>query len=233
MSEAIRIVLADDHEVVRQGIRALLEAQADFEVVGEASDGLQVADLVEREKPHVLVVDLMMPGLGGLDVARKVRRRSPKTRIVVLSMHASVPYVYEAMRIGVTGYVVKDAGASELVGAIREAAAGRRRLGPPLSEEMIEAYARKAEDTSIDLHETLTAREREILHLAAEGMSSADIARRLGISPRTAETHRANVMRKLGVRNRADLIRYALSRGIVPLESQARRAPRRRSPPGV
>jgi two-component system, NarL family, response regulator NreC len=212
------IVLADDHHVVRQGLRALLESEPEISIVGEAADGLEAADLVERFKPDVLVVDLVMPGLGGLEVTRQVGRRSPRTRVVVLSMHANEGYVLEALRNGATAYVLKQCTATELVRAVREAAVGRRYLSPPLSERAIEAYLRRAEATDLDPYETLTSREREVLHLAAEGLSNPDIASRLYVSPRTVEVHRGNLMRKLGLHNQAELIRYAIRRGIVPLE---------------
>lgn len=212
------ILLADDHHVVRQGLRALLEGEPGFSIVGEASDGLEAADLVERLKPDILIVDLMMPGLNGLEVTRQVGRRSPDTRVILLSMHANEAYVLEALRNGATAYVLKDCTAAELVSAVREVEAGRRYLSPPLSERAIESYLQKAEAATLDIYNTLTAREREVLQLAAEGHSNSDISARLFISPRTVEIHRANLMRKLGLRNQTDLIRFALRRGIVPLE---------------
>lgn len=220
MGKTTTIVLADDHQVVRQGLRLLLDAEPDFTVVGEAADGLQAVDLSERLTPNVLVVDLVMPGLGGLDVTRRCRQRSPKTRVVVLSMYASDAYVIEALRSGASAYVLKGSSAAELVLAIREAAEGRRYLSSPLSEKAIETYVREASDTHLDLYQSLTLREREVLHLAAEGLSSAAIAERLGISPRTAETHRTHVMGKLGLHSRTDLIRYALKRGLLPAEPE-------------
>lgn len=216
---AIRIVLADDHHVVREGLRALLETEPDFSIVGEAADGLATVDLVERLKPDVLVTDLMMPALSGLEVARQVALRSPTTRVVILSMYANEPYVLEALRNGAAGYVLKDSTGADLVQAVRQVLTGDRYLSPPLSARAIEAYVQKAEAGSLDIYETLTTREREILHLAAQGCSNAEVATRLSISPRTAETHRANMMRKLGLRTQADLIRYALRRGILPPEN--------------
>jgi len=209
------IVLADDHHVVRQGLRALLEAEPGFRLVGEAGDGLETVQLVERLHPDVLVLDLMMPGLNGLEVTLQVGKRSPQTRVVILSMHANEAYVLEALRNGAAGYVLKDASAAELVQAVREVAAGRRYLSSPLSERAIEAYVGKDQETTLDRYETLTTREREVLHLVAEGHTNAEIAARLSISPRTAETHRANMMRKLGLQTQTDLIRYALRRGII------------------
>jgi len=215
---AISILLADDHQVVRQGLRALLEAEPDFCLIGEAGDGLETVQLAERLKPDVLIVDLMMPGLNGLEVTRQVRQRSPQCRVVILSMHSNEAYVLEALRNGAAGYVLKDSSAADLVQAVREVAAGRRYLSPPLSERAIETYIQKAEATTLDPYETLTTREREVLHLAAEGRTNAEIAAQLSISPRTAETHRANLMRKLGLRTQTDLIRYALRRGVLPME---------------
>jgi len=209
------IVLADDHQIVRQGLRALLECEPGFAVTGEARDGIEAAEAVDRLKPDVLVLDLMMPGLGGLEVIRQVRRRSPRTRIVVLSMHAGEGYVFEALQGGAAAYVLKNASAAELATAVREVVAGRRYLSHPLSERAIEAYAAKTRGGTLDVYDTLTAREREVLQLAAEGHGNPEIATRLGISVRTTETHRANLMRKLGLRNQTELVRYALSRGIA------------------
>jgi two-component system, NarL family, response regulator NreC len=211
-----RIVLAEDHGVVRQGLRALLEKEPGFTVVGEASDGLQVADLVERTRPDVLVLDLVLPGLGGLDVAREVARRSSRTRIVILSMHASEAFVVQAFRSGASAYVLKDSSAAELVRAIGEVLAGRRHLSPPLSDKAIEVYVARAKEGEVDVYERLTTRERQVLHLTAEGLSNPAIGERLGISPRTAQTHRAHVMEKLGLRTRRDLIVYAVTRGLFP-----------------
>jgi DNA-binding NarL/FixJ family response regulator len=212
------IVLADDHHVVRQGLRSLLEAEPDFSVVGETGDGVEAAQLVERLQPDVLVLDLMMPGLNGLEVTRQVSQRSPRTRVVILSMHADEAHVLEGLRAGAVAYVLKESTSAELVRAIREAVAGRRYLSPPLSERAIEVYMQKVESTVLDPYETLTAREREVLHLVAEGYTNAEIADRLFISRRTVETHRANLMRKLGLRTQTDLISYALRRGILPME---------------
>jgi two-component system, NarL family, response regulator NreC len=220
----IRILLADDHRVVREGFRALLESEPDFEIVAETGDGLEAVRLVEQHKPQVLVVDLMMPGLNGLEVARQISQRVSRTRIVVLSMHANEAYVLEALKNGASAYVLKDASAAELVRAVREALAGRRYLSAPLSEPAIESYIQRAKTSdSLDLYDTLTNREREVFQLAAEGHTNGEIASRLFISPRTVETHRANVMHKLGLRSQTDLVRYALQRGILPMEASLKR----------
>jgi len=212
------IVLADDHPIVRQGLRALLDAEPGFSVIGEAAEGKAVIKMVERLKPNVLVADVMMPGLTGLEVTRQVRRRAPQTQVLILSMYANEDYVLAALRIGVAGYVLKGASTAELVQAVREVGAGRRFLSPPLTEHAIEAYLQKAQAAPPDRYEMLTTREREVLHLAAEGSTQSEIAARLGISPRTAETHRANLMRKLKLKTQTDLVHYAFQRRILSLD---------------
>ena len=213
------IVLADDHTIVRQGLRLLLEAEPDFSVVGEASDGLEVAGLVDRLRPDVLVLDLMMPGVSGLEVTRNVCQQFPETSVVILSMHADESYVLAALKNGAAAYVLKDAGAEDLLQAVREVVQGRRYLSSPFSQVGIDTYTKRAESTPLDVYDTLTSREREVLHLTAEGYSSTDVSGVLSISPRTAEAHRANLMRKLGFHSQADLIRYALRRGIISIEA--------------
>ena len=212
------IVIAEDHHVVRDGLRALLAAQKDFSLVGEAADGLAAAQLVEKLKPDVLVLDLTLPRLHGLEVARQVKKSSPKTRVLILSMHANEAYVLEALRNDAAGYLLKDSTGAELVRAVRDVVAGRRYLSGSLSELAIQAYIqRKTTDTAQDMYEALTDREREVLHLAAEGLNNPDSAEKLFISPRTAETHRANVMRKLNFKTQTDLVRFAIRRGILPM----------------
>jgi len=212
------VVLADDHPVVRQGLRSLLEAEGDFEVVGVAENGLDAVRQVERLKPHVLVVDLMMPGMNGLEVARQLTESASHTRVIVLTMYANDAYLQEALRGGAAGYVLKDSSDSELIDAVRTVAAGRRYLSAALAERAIDEYAERAKQSGAAQHEALSAREREILQLVAEGHPSSEIGARLHMSPRTVETHRASLMRKLGLRTRTDLLRYAFRHGILPLE---------------
>ncbi len=212
---SITILLADDHIVVRQGLRSLLEAQPDFEVVGEAKDGLETLQQVEALHPQVLVLDLVMPGMSGLEVVRQVHKQ---TRVIILSMHSNEAYVVEALRNGAYGYVLKDATAGELTDAIRSVVNGQRFLSAPFSEIGIEAYLRRGRTGPLDPYETLTAREREVLTLAASGFSNPEIASKLTISPRTAEIHRANMMHKLNLHTQTELVRYALRRGLVTLE---------------
>ena len=212
------LLLADDHQIVRQGLRVLFSAEPDLTVIGEAADGLETVALVERLQPNVLVLDLMMPGLNGLEVTRRVSQTGQPTRTLILSMHDNEAYVLEALRNGAAGYVLKDSPMTVLVQAVREIAAGRRFLSPTLSERAIAAYVHKAEATPLDPYETLTSREREVLHLAAEGLNNNEIGGRLFVSPRTVETHRANLMHKLGLKTQTDLIRFALVRGLLPLD---------------
>ncbi|HEY6140314.1 MAG TPA: response regulator transcription factor [Thermoanaerobaculia bacterium] len=211
-------MLADDHQVVREGLRRLLEGEPDFAVVGEVADGLAVSPLVKRLRPRVVVTDLMMPGIGGIEVTRQIRRHSPETRVVILSMHVAESFVLEALKGGAAAFVPKDAPGSELLRAVREAAAGRRYLSPPLSDTLIDALLEGKERPADPLLE-LTDREREVLHLSARGLTSKEIAQRLALSPRTAESHRANLMRKLGLKHQTDLVRFALQHGILPTDS--------------
>ncbi len=200
---------------MRQGLRALLSGQPDISVVGEASDGPEATQMVELLRPDVLVVDMMMGGMNGIEVTRYVRKASPKTCVVVLSMHADEGYVLESLRAGAMAYVLKDSIADELLHAMREAVLGRRYLSHPLSEQAIEGYLQKEEGTALKPHERLTVREREVLHMLAQGLNNEDIAARLSVSRRTVEAHRAHVMRKLGVHNQVQLLRYAIQAGIT------------------
>ena len=212
------LVLADDHPVVRQGLRALLEAEEEFAVIGEEADGLAVVDVVDRLRPDVLLLDVRMPGLTGLEITRQITQRGLKTRVLILSMHDNEIFVREALRHGASGYVLKDASPAEMLEAVRTVRSGRRYLSRALADRAIAAYAHQADTSPADPYETLTTREREILQLAAESSSLGEIGARLGISPRTVETHRAHLMAKLGLQSQADLIRYAVRRGILPLD---------------
>jgi len=220
MSDAkkITIVLVDDHRIVREGLHALLEAEADFDVIGEAGDGLSALELVRKLNPNVLVLDLMMPGLNGLEVARQLSKQTPLTKIIILSMYDDEGFVLEALSNGVSAYVLKDAGSPDLVQAIREVKDGHRYLSPTLTDRAIEVYEQMTKAGTMDKYDTLTTREREVLQLSAEGHTNSEIANRLGISVRTAETHRSKLMHKLGVHSQADLTRYALRRGIISIE---------------
>jgi DNA-binding NarL/FixJ family response regulator len=213
----ITVVLVDDHPIVRQGLRSLLEGGDDCRVLGEAADGLTAMDLITQQQPDVAIVDVQLPDLNGLEVARRARERAPRTRVVMLSMYADEPYVLDALRYGAVGYVLKAAATTDLIAAVHAAVAGRRFLSAPLNERAIDAYARRASESErpLDRYELLTAREREVLQLAAQGLSNAEVGERLSISPRTAETHRANLLRKLGLQTQTELVRFAVGRGLI------------------
>ena len=214
----IRILLAEDHHLVRQGLRAILEAEPGLEVVAETSDGVTALEAVLSLRPHVLVVDIFMPRMGGLEVTRRVAREAPSTHVVVLSMHANEAYLSEALEGGAYAYVLKCSQSQDLIAAVRAAASGHRYLSPPLSESRLEEFRRKVRSRPSDAYETLTGREVQVLHWAASGLSNSEVAFRLSISPRTAEKHRANMMRKLNLGTQTDLVRYAVARGLTPIE---------------
>ena len=211
----ISVTLADDHPVVSRGLQTLLEREPDFSIVGVAANGLETVRLTERLKPDVLVLDLMMPGLSGLEVLRILRERSPRTRIVILSMYGSSAFIAQALQNGAIGYVLKGCTEENLVRAVREAAAGRRFLSPPVTEIAINAYIEQSKTGLFDPHETLTPRQREVLQMVAEGKTNAEIAARLNISQRTVENHRAALMQRLGLQNQTELIRHAIRRGLI------------------
>jgi two-component system, NarL family, response regulator NreC len=213
-----QILLVDDHQVVREGLRAVLQAQADFRLIGESEDGSDAIRKVQQLRPDVLVLDLVLRGVQGLEVLRQVHKESPRTRVVVLSMHSDLAYVLEALHNGAAAYVLKSAPSSEVVQAIREAMAGNRYLAPPLSEEEVDAYERQLGGGKMDLYETLTTREREVCQLAAQGFTNNEIADKLCIGRRTVETHRASMMHKLSLKNQAELVQFAMRRGLVPQE---------------
>lgn len=210
------ILLAEDHQLVRESLRLLLEAQPDFKVIAETGDGLEALRLTEKHQPDVLIADMMMPGLSGLEAARGTKRVSPATRVIILSMHDTESYVVEALQAGAAGYVLKKSSSQELIFAIRQALAGNLYLSPSLNERAIQTYMqRSVESRGDDPYESLTAREREVFQLAAEGSSNPQIAERLSLSARTVEMHRANLMRKLGLKSQTDLVKYAVKRGMV------------------
>jgi DNA-binding NarL/FixJ family response regulator len=210
-----KIVLADDHRIVRECLRALLEAELDIEVIGEVSDGLQVAEAVVRLAPDVLVLDLVMPGLNGLEVTRHVKICAPAVSILILSMHGNDNYVREAFGNGAAGYVLKDESVETLIAAIRTVREGKRYLCPSLQER---TGSLLGPDGEADPYETVTQREREVLLLAAEGYTSVSIAAKLAISPKTVELHRARILEKLNLRSHTDLVRYAIRRGLLAID---------------
>jgi DNA-binding NarL/FixJ family response regulator len=213
------IVLADAHAIFRRGLRALFDAESDFVVVGEASDGQEALDLIERHQPDVVVLELLLPMVHGLDVLRAISQRSPKTQSVVISMNSTIECVGAALKAGATCYVLKKGEEKNLLRAVRAAAAGQRFLSPLLDHAAVNDYVAQSDAGSGQLHDLLTPREHEVMQLTALGQTSNQIANRLHISPRTVEAHRANLMRKLKVNNLSDLIRYALLHCLIPLDN--------------
>ncbi|HEY7091949.1 MAG TPA: response regulator transcription factor, partial [Ktedonobacterales bacterium] len=220
MTRVASVVLVDDHPIVREGMRRLLAAQQEYTVVEEADLGLVGLEAVERLRPDLAIVDLLLPDLNGIEVTRRMLRASPSTRVVALSMYADELHVVEALRAGATAYLVKGASAEEILTALREALAGRRFLSAPLTERIIEEYFAQAPNTprKADRYELLTAREREVLEWLARGLTYAEIGDKLTISPRTAETHRTNLMRKLDLKTSSDITLYAVQRGLIDPE---------------
>lgn len=211
----IRILLADDHPLILQGLNNLFAGHADLCVVGEESHAGDVPPAVARLAPDVLVLDLMMPGMGGMGVIREVSRSSPGTGIVVLSMHSNVAYVWEAFRNGALAYVLKCEDSDELILAVRRVNGGQRYLTASIPQHELEEYASKSRQNGLDPFDMLTRRERQVLALVAEGKTSIEIAEHLGIGVRTVETYRANLLAKLDLHNQTELVRYAIKRGII------------------
>ncbi|MGH9477039.1 MAG: response regulator [Terriglobales bacterium] len=206
----VRLLLADDHEIVRQSLRALLERDG-FQVLAEASNGLEAVRAACSCHPQVAVLDLNMPLLNGLEAAREIQNQVPQTRCVLLTVHTEEHYVLEALRAGISGYVLKSKSSSELVQAIREAACGAMFLSPDISATVVRAFLNKTDPAP----ELLGSRERQVLQLVAEGKTSKEVADLLGISPKTAESHRSHIMEKLALHNTAGLVRYAIRRGLI------------------
>lgn len=210
----MRVILADDHHLVRKGIRALLEAIPGVQVVGEAGDGRAAWEMIERERPDIAVLDITMPGLNGLEVAARVAKDVPHTKVLLLSMHAGEAYVAQALRAGVSGYLLKDAADDELAIALKAVSRGDVYLSPQISRQLVERLAR-ASDSEPDPLAGLTSRQREILQLVAEGHSSKAIASMLNISLKTVEAHRGQIMERLGVHDVTGLVRFAIRAGLI------------------
>jgi len=212
----IGVFLADDHTLIRAGLRMVVDAQADLSVVGEANNGREAVAMVEALKPDVVVMDIGMPNLNGIEAAREIRKTLPDTQIVMLSMHSDEGYVLRALKAGAKAYLLKDSAEADLAQAIRAAAAGKSFFSPAVGKVLLEDYIRKLQRTGAeDSYELLSPREREILQLVAEGKSSKEIATLLNLSVYTVETHRAHVMQKLNVHGIPELILYAVRKGII------------------
>jgi two-component system, NarL family, response regulator NreC len=210
----IRVLVADDHTIVRQGVVSLLEAGGDCEVVAQASDGVEAVEKALATLPDVAVLDIGMPRLSGLEAVRRIRQEAPKVRLLVLTMHEEEEYVVHLVRAGANGYLVKDSAATELLAAVRALARGQGYFGSYAARVLAEQYRRPEE--APDPYGNLTGREREVFHLVVDGKTTKEVAKALGISPKTAENHRTRLMEKLDVHNTAELVRYAARRGLLP-----------------
>lgn len=216
--DKIRILLADDHTMVRSGIATLLQSIKEFSIVGEAEDGEDAVQKTGELRPTVVVIDLSMPKLSGIEATRIIKKRYPETNVLVLTMHENEEYVYQILKSGASGYVLKSAGKDELAAGIRAVARGERFFSPRISQLMAEGYVKRVEKGSPDGPKgdvPLTRREREILALVASGLTNQQIADQLFISPRTVDTHRTNIMQKLDIHDLANLVRYAIEHGII------------------
>jgi two-component system, NarL family, response regulator NreC len=211
-----RVVLADDHTLIRAGLRMVVEAQPDLIVVGEAEDGRAAVTIAQSLKPDVMVMDIGMPNLNGIEACRQIRENLPNSQVVMLSMHSDEGYVLRALKAGAKAYLLKDSAEADLARAIRSAAAGKSFFSPAVGKVLLEDYMRKLERTGAeDSYDLLSPREREILQLVAEGNSSKDIANLLDLSVYTVETHRARIMQKLNLRSIPELILYAVRKGVI------------------
>jgi two-component system response regulator NreC len=218
---AIRVLLAEDHTIVRKGLRALLEDELDIEVIGEAQDGRDAVQMVDQLHPDIVLMDISMPGLNGLEATRQIKARFPEARVLVLTRHANKEYVYQILRAGASGYVVKQAAPTELVLAIQAVYRGGTFLSPSISGKVVEEYIQRTEAmvSSEDSYDRLTPREREVLQLIAEGHTGPEIAEMLHISVKTVGHHRTNLMSKLEIHSAAELTQYAIRKGVISLEA--------------
>lgn len=212
----IRIVLADDHTLVRQGLRLMLEREPGLKVVAEASNGREAVEVVDASLPRVIIMDLAMPTLNGIEAARQIHLKHPAIAIVVLSMHSDESYVLRALKAGARAYLLKDSADSDLINAVKAVTEGKAFFSPAISRVLVEDYVRQLQQKGVeDSYDLLTSREREILQLLGEGKSNKDVAQMLNLSPYTVETHRSNVMEKLNLHSVPELILYAVRKGVV------------------
>jgi DNA-binding NarL/FixJ family response regulator len=212
----ITVFLADDHRVLRDGLRILLESQNDIQVVGDAENGNKAVEGITTLKPDVAVMDIAMPELNGIEAAQIVHETMPDTRIVILSIHSDLEHIFRALQAGAQGYILKESAGSEVISAVRAVSYGRRYLSPSIRDMVMEVYMQNREVHSP--LEMLSMREREVLQLTVEGHSSAAIAERMELSPKTVDTYRSRLMGKLGVRDLPELVRFAIKHGITPID---------------
>jgi DNA-binding NarL/FixJ family response regulator len=210
------LLLADDHTLVRHGLRKILEERRDWEVVGEVGDGREAIEAAINLKPDVAIIDAAMPLLNGIDATQQILRRVPETRVLMLSMHSDEAYLTRALQAGATGYILKDSAGKDLIRGVEAVAAGRQFFSPAIERLMLDDYVRRVSGTTIaDRYETLSQREREIFQLIAEARTSREVAELLSLSPATVETHRARILQKLDIHNTAELVLYAVRKGVI------------------
>ena len=211
----LRLLLGDDHTLMRQGVRKILEERPDWEIVAEAGDGRTAVRQTLALQPDVAVLDIGMPLLNGIEACAQIIRKLPSVQVLILSMHADEAYVTQAVRAGARGYLLKDSAGADLIGAIAAVAAGKSFFSPPVARVVLDDYARRLADKGMDRYDSLSEREREIFQLVAEGHSTKEIAEMLSVSPTTVETHRSHILQKLGIHNTAELVLYAVRRGVI------------------
>lgn len=216
---SIKIVLADDHKIMREGLKALLERQEDIQVVAEAENGLEAVRLAQKLKPDLVIMDIGMPGLNGIEATRQIVNEVPDVKVVALSMHSDRRYVIEMLKVGASGYLLKDSASEELTSAIRTVAARQPYLSPKITDVVIKDYLSTLSKGEATAFTVLTAREREVLQLIAEGKTTKQIAMALHVSVKTVETHRQQMMEKLNIRSVAELTKYAIREGLTSLET--------------
>jgi two-component system, NarL family, response regulator NreC len=212
----VRILIADDHPFMRTGLRHVLEEHPGFRIIGEAADGREAVQIAQKEKPEIAILDVGMPNLNGIEAARQICDSVPGTAIIVLSMHSDESYVLRALKAGARAYLLKQSAESDLIGAVKAVSQGKSFFSPAISQMLLEDYMRQIQDRDVeDTYELLTPREREILQMIAEGKSNKDIANQLNLSVYTVETHRGNMMEKLGLHTVPELILYAVRKGVI------------------
>jgi len=214
----IKVLVADDHTILRQGIKSLLANEEEIEVIGEAKNGREALTIIEETLPDVILMDIAMPGLNGLEATRRIKKKFPRMKVLVLTMYTNEEYIFQILNAGANGYLVKETAFQDLISAIKAVYKNEAFMSPSISKKVINSYIKRAQNDEQETCEILTTREREILQLIAEGNSSKKIAELLFISPKTVETHRTHIMDKLNIHNRTGLVKYAIRKGIVDVD---------------
>jgi DNA-binding NarL/FixJ family response regulator len=215
---SIKIIIADDHKIIREGLCGLLEKEEDLQIIAQAQDGRETIELVKKHSPDVIIMDIGMPGLNGIEATRHIASEYPKVKIIALSMHSDKKFVKEMLKAGASGYLLKNCAFEELDKAVRIVSSGKTYLSPSIADVIVDNYVRTSSESASTVFSVLSNREREVLQLLAEGRNTKQIARDLHVSPKTIETHRSKIMQKLDIDNIADLTKYAIREGLTSLE---------------